>query len=243
MGSTDVSGSSAAQHGTDRGASGGLPRFLDWLTPFVMVLLGFAFVLGGAAMLVVFDMTLLTTMVREGSLRSDIFSQNTLAFISYSTVQWGGIGAILTGGMMWVAAAVFRRAQWRFRSSPDVGTPPMWTVGLVGGVVTFVFGFIPLSPLLGGGVAGYLYGGQRGAAIRVGGLSGLFAAIPVAAVVLFLFGGMAAAAMRLSLYGGVLFGLGAIVFTLVLTVALQVGLGAVGGLVGAHFAPSRERHG
>ena len=242
MGSTDVSGSTAAQHGTDRVASAGLPRFLDWLVPFVLFLLGFAFVLGGAAMLVVFDMNLLTTMVREGSLRSDIFSQNTLAFISYSTVKWGGIGAILTGIMMWVAAAVFLRAQRRFRASPDVATPPLWTVGLVGGVMTFVFGFIPLSPLFGGGVSGYLYGGQRGSAIRVGGLSALFAAIPVAIVVLFLFGGMAAAAMRLSLYGGVLFGLGAIVLTLVLTVALQVGLGAIGGLVGAHLAPNRESH-
>lgn len=54
---------------------------------------------------------------------------------------------------------------------------------LIGAAVTVVLSFIPLSPVLGGAVAGYLQGADG---VRVGGISGAIAALPmVLAFVLF----------------------------------------------------------
>ncbi len=220
----------------ERGPRPAIPGFVDWLVPFVMFLLGFAFLLGGAALLVVFDTNFLTMMIQEGSLRSDVFPDSSLVAISFGTVQWGGIGLILTGLGIWVAAAVFFRVQHRTQGSND---RPTWIEAIVGAVATFVFGFIPFSPLLGGAVAGYLHGGNREATLRVGGLSGLLAALPVVVVVLFLFGGMTSAAVNVGAVGGALFAIGAVVFALVFTVTFQVVLSAIGGLIGVHFSPER----
>lgn len=49
---------------------------------------------------------------------------------------------------------------------------------VIGAVVTLVLSFTVFSPLLGGGVAGYLQRGNRAGGIRVGALSGAIAAIP-----------------------------------------------------------------
>jgi hypothetical protein len=51
---------------------------------------------------------------------------------------------------------------------------------LIGGVVSVVLSFVPFSPVLGGAVAGYLH--ERDG-LRVGSVSGLLAAVPLALVV------------------------------------------------------------
>lgn len=104
---------------------------------------------------------------------------------------------------------------------------------LVGGVAAIVLSFVPFSPVLGGGLAGYLQGGTRNDGLRVGAYAGAVAAIPLAFVsfvVLFLFGfgiffGGPRAGGALVL---VLFMLGFIVATALYT----VGLGALGGWLG-----------
>ena len=49
----------------------------------------------------------------------------------------------------------------------------------IGAVVSLVTFFLPFSPVIGGGVAGYLHGSDRTEGAKVGGLSGLLAAVPV----------------------------------------------------------------
>ena len=49
---------------------------------------------------------------------------------------------------------------------------------LIGAVVTVVLSFTGFSPLVGGGVAGYLQRGERMDGARVGAISGVFATIP-----------------------------------------------------------------
>lgn len=60
---------------------------------------------------------------------------------------------------------------------------------VVGGLATILLGFVPLSPLIGGGLAGYLRGGPRGGGLKIGAAAGFVAAVPtfVALVVLSLF--------------------------------------------------------
>lgn len=55
---------------------------------------------------------------------------------------------------------------------------------LLGAVVGVVFGFIPFSTVIGGGVAGYLQGPDRSAGVRVGAFAGVLMTIPLALVVL-----------------------------------------------------------
>lgn len=44
---------------------------------------------------------------------------------------------------------------------------------VIGAVASIVLSFVPLSPLLGGAVAGYLQGGTRADGLRVGAISGV----------------------------------------------------------------------
>ena len=102
---------------------------------------------------------------------------------------------------------------------------------VIGGIASIVLSFVPLSPVLGGAVAGYLHGGDRGAGVRIGAYAGVVAAIPLA---FFLF--VAAALFGFFAIGGRPGG-GAILvvlflFAAVVVAGIIVGLSALGGWVG-----------
>jgi hypothetical protein len=104
---------------------------------------------------------------------------------------------------------------------------------LIGAAVTIVFTFIPFSSVLGGALAGYLQGGELGDGLRVGGLSGLFATVPLLIVFFFIgsalsFGFMGVGGPRMLAVGGAF-----VVFGLLFTVVYVIGLSAIGGAVGA----------
>jgi len=105
---------------------------------------------------------------------------------------------------------------------------------LVGATVTVVLSVIVISPLLGGGAAGYLQQGTRGSGAKVGAISGVIAAIPFLLFLVLVFG----------FFGGSMLGGGAglpggielvVVFLVLLPFLLvwNVGLGAGGGYLGA----------
>lgn len=104
---------------------------------------------------------------------------------------------------------------------------------LVGGVAAIVFSFVPFSPVLGGGLAGYLQGGTSNDGLRVGAYAGAVAAVPLALVsllVLFLFGfGIFLGGTRA---GGVLVIVLFMMAFIVATALYTVGLGALGGWLG-----------
>lgn len=110
---------------------------------------------------------------------------------------------------------------------------------LIGAVVTVVVSFVPFSPILGGGVAGYLQHGSREEGVKVGAISGVIATIPVVLGVLLIasFFAIVPAGM-----GSVRFALGGLVLALVTFLVAgvyTVGLGAVGGYLGAYLAEDR----
>jgi len=107
---------------------------------------------------------------------------------------------------------------------------------LIGAVAATVLAFVPFSPVLGGALAGYLQGGDRSDAVRVGALSGLFAAIPlvvillvVASVIPFLpaFGMAGSVTALLGVFALVAFGI---------VLLYSIGLGALGGVLGRYLA-------
>jgi hypothetical protein len=116
---------------------------------------------------------------------------------------------------------------------------------LLGAVVSFVLSFLPLSPVLGGAVAGYLNGPDRNAGLKLGAVSGVILTIPLLLVgfavaglffavpVMGMAGGASPAAM------GVPFGIGVLLlFAFLFGLVYTVGLSAVGGYLGAYLKAS-----
>jgi hypothetical protein len=110
---------------------------------------------------------------------------------------------------------------------------------LLGAVVTVVTSFLPVAPIFGGAVAGYLHDAGTDRGTRVGAVSGVFASLPLAALYLFVltvfvFGSITTGEVAGPTFVAVLIGA---VFLLV--VLYTVGLGALGGYVGARYAESQ----
>jgi hypothetical protein len=107
---------------------------------------------------------------------------------------------------------------------------------VIGAVVTVVTSFVPVSPVLGGAVAGYLGRSDGSNGVRVGAFSGLVTAVPVIVLFAFLVGGAAVVGAEIGV------GLGAtavalvLLFALVVTVVTVVGLSALGGYLGVKLA-------
>lgn len=108
----------------------------------------------------------------------------------------------------------------------------------VGAVVTVLLSFTVFSPLLGGGVAGYLQAESTGRGAKVGAISGAIAAIPALLLLglglVFFLGTAAMGPGGFGLPGGV--ELLVVLFVLLpLLFVWSVGLGAAGGYLGAYL--------
>jgi hypothetical protein len=123
-------------------------------------------------------------------------------------------------------------------STSSVGTTESGGSGifvhaLVGGVVSVVLSFIPFAPVLGGAVAGYLH--ERDG-LRVGSVSGLLAAIPLALVLVLgvsFFGIFAIApGGGVGVPGGFVL---VLLFGVVLAAVYTVALSALGGVLGVYL--------
>jgi uncharacterized membrane protein (GlpM family) len=110
---------------------------------------------------------------------------------------------------------------------------------VIGAAASFVLsGIVPFSPLFGGGIAGYLQGGDRSEGLRVGAISGAIAVVPAILIGLFVFtvvlsvfvGGAAYGAEGFGVFG--LFSGVSLVLFGVFFVAYFVALSAVGGWLG-----------
>ena len=103
---------------------------------------------------------------------------------------------------------------------------------VIGGIASILLAFVPFSPVLGGVVAGYLQGGDRGTGLRVGAYSGIVAAVPLA--LLLLFGSVLAG---VALANDALLGAGVVLFVVLIVIVglITVALGAVGGWLGNYL--------
>ncbi|MFW5948979.1 MAG: DUF5518 domain-containing protein [Halolamina sp.] len=107
-------------------------------------------------------------------------------------------------------------------------TDNIYVNALIGAVVTVVFSFLGLSPLLGGAAAGYL---ERRDGGRVGALSGLFASLPM-----LLFVVLAGFLLGVLGFGDVFSGIALLLLVALFVVVFTVALSAVGGVLGVYLA-------
>lgn len=128
-------------------------------------------------------------------------------------------------------------------TDPRVGDPERspWVNALIGAVVTVVTVFIPYSPALGGGVAGYLQQGGDREGLRVGAMAGLLAAVPIMLVFGLIFVVVFLGIAVSGEVAGPLFVVGILVVIALFVVGYTVVLSAVGGLVGAALADREKR--
>lgn len=107
--------------------------------------------------------------------------------------------------------------------------PNTYFNALIGASVSVILGFIPFSPLLGGGLAGYLDGGDTRSGARVGAMAGVLASIPFALL----------AVLGLALFiivpegGAIGLSIGLVAIVLII-VTYTVGLSVIGGVLGVY---------
>lgn len=237
-----ASTNSADNVGVERGestSSGGVGRIVDWTVSAFLALWGIAFLLGGYSLFQLADRTRITRWVADGTITSTELTDPQLIDTTYAMAWWGGIGIAVTGVLLVVAAVGLLTARSRARRQYDAtgaAHQGLWTSALLGAVVTFVTSFVPFSPVIGGGVAGYVRRGSREVGARTGAISGLVATVPL--VVVFAFVGIG-----ILTTGGAMTGFVGAVFLLSLLVsaAYFVVLGGLGGYLGVILGERNDR--
>lgn len=93
-----------------------------------------------------------------------------------------------------------------------------------------LLGFIPFSPVLGGGVAGYLEGGDSTDGAKVGAISGVIAALPLSLLIF-----LGIAVITIAPEGSVL-GVSLLIGTIVVGVAIYTAfLSVISGVLGVYI--------
>jgi len=233
---------SAAAGSKSRVVEPPLPRYVDWLVGLIVAIGGLALTVGGTVLLFVVDRGLIVEGIEEGRItigfvERDLTRAEMLEF-TLEVVNWTGIGLLLTGLVLVLFAVGYviarTRAQGRAGGSDARGSRLSYAV--VGAVASAVLSFVPFSPILGGGVAGYLGSQDTGHTTSAGALSGFLYVLPALLILLFLsvglFAGLAAVGES---------GVGFVVVTVMVLVLLVVsaygaGLGALGGFLGGRLA-------
>jgi hypothetical protein len=142
-----------------------------------------------------------------------------------------GVGLLLFA----VGYVVVRHRAYR-RAADGEAAGSYRSYAVLGAVATTVLSFVPFSPVLGSGVAGYLEQSGTGRSVSVGALSGFLAMLPGIVILLFVTAGMYAglAAVQAASLGVVV--VAAMLFVLLFVGAYGAGLGALGGFVGGYLA-------
>jgi ascorbate-specific PTS system EIIC-type component UlaA len=229
---------------TDRPATGGptdrhdpVPGVVDWLVGLVTGAVGLLLMIVGGAMFTRVDRSMITDIVTDEEFEVNGLTESEAITAAEPFVDWLAVGILLTGLLSVVAAVAFVvvRRRTRRRVVREGGTTAtFWACAIYGAVVTMLVSFVPGSAIAGGGAAAYLHDGDT--SVRTGAASGAIGAVLMIPLLVFLAGGLitgAEAIGRLSdgaLLGAIVVGGG------LLSLAVNTGLGALGGFLADRFA-------
>ncbi|MEF8825263.1 MAG: DUF5518 domain-containing protein [Halapricum sp.] len=212
---------------------------MDWLLATFVAVTGLAILAGGSALTYAIDRSVIADVVAEGNLRMDLLSNADTIEVGLATGNWTGLGLIATGAIMVIAAVVYAVVRRNARvAAEEVGKPrsDYAANALLGAVVSALVSFVPFSPAIGGGLAGYLERGESERTVGVGALSGIILMVPLLGLLLFLTIGLLLGLFAFEA-GALAIAVGAAMLMAMLVVAVAgAGLGALGGYVGGKLA-------
>lgn len=110
--------------------------------------------------------------------------------------------------------------------------------GLVGAALTLLLSYLPFTPLIGGGAAGYLHKRGIGGGAATGFIAGMFVLFPLYIILLFVF-----PLFFVAPFGVVRIPVNAAVFAILLFIGTSfytLTLSTLGGVVGGYLAPVAE---
>ncbi len=219
-----------------------LPEFVDWIAATVIAIAGVALTVGGGAIAAVVDRDLIEAGVDSGHLTVIIFERDLteaeILEFTLEVVSWTGWGLLVTG----VALILFAVGYVIVRHLAHRQTPETESAGsyrssaVLGAVVTGILSFLPFSPVLGSGAAGYLEGYGTGRTVSVGAFSGFLAMVPVLLILVFVTIGLYAGLATVQDSGLGIVTVTAMLLVMLVTAAYGAGLGALGGFVGGRIA-------
>jgi hypothetical protein len=182
------------------------------------------------------DQALIADVLAQESVQVNGLTQPEFITAAGPFVDWLAIGTVVTGATAVVGAAVFvvGRRRTRRRVAREGGTTAtFWGCTVYGAVVTALVSFIPGSAIGGGAAAAYLHDGNS--SVRIGTAAGLIGTALTIPLVAFLAVGIVAGSGAIGeLAGGTLLAVIIIGGELV-ALAINAGLGALGGFAAAKF--------
>lgn len=211
----------------------GIPSFVDPLAGGLTALVGLAVTAAGLFVLEGGDRAAIERLVAEGEVQGDLLTEAQLVDVLVETAWWTGVGLVLAGlvTVLLGVGYVVRRRRERRSGSPAYGTG---TAGFLGAVVAALTSFIPLSPVIGGALSGYLtvdeVSGRSGA--TAGAVSGLWFGVPTSVAGLAVAVGIGQGLAGVQDAPGVGFVVVGATIILLIGLLLFAGMGALGGYVG-----------
>lgn len=219
-----------------------IPGYVDWIVAAIIALGGLFLTIGGSVLVFVMNREFLAEGIESGQISIGLVDRELsraemLEFVA-AIVDWTGFGLLLTGIGLVVFALGYAIVRNRRHAQTDDGDSAgtFRSYALTGAAASAVLSFVPFSPILGSGLAGYLGHQDTGHSTSVGAFSGFLYVLPGLVVLLFLTIGLF---VGLSNVGEA--GLGYVLFAVMLLVMLIVsaygaGIGALGGFIGGRLA-------
>jgi len=205
-------------------------RLFDWAIGALLAVVGLLSALVGGSLYYVVDRVTVADAVAASEFRSDLLTEAAAVDLLSGLSQWVGLGVVAVGIPSVVVGAAVVVAHGRARR--DARPTPQWVLGVVGALVGALLGFVPLSPALGGAVAGYLDPDPTASGLGVGTAAGMFTALPAVIVTVSVGAGLVTGLSS----GLAVPAAAAVVAAVLFSVAYLVGLSALGGYLDRRFA-------
>ena len=218
-----------------------LPEFVDWLAAAVIALGGLALLVGGSVLTFVVDRDLIEEEIEAGRITVVVFerelSEPEMLSFTLDVVNWTGIGLLVSGVGLVAFAVWYVIARHRAHSQAPEGESAgsLLSNAVLGAVTTTVLFFVPFSPIIGGGVTGYLEGQRSNRAISAAGLAGVLAMAPVLILLVFLGIGLYTGLAGVGDAGYGLLTTAVMLFATLFVAAYGAGVSALGGFIGTRI--------
>lgn len=213
-----------------------VPMTVDWLIGILTGIVGLLMTALGTGLYLQVDRARIVDAVDAEATELEGISRADFITAAEPFVDWFAAGIAVTGLVALAAAGafVYKRRQTRARVARDgTTTATFWACAVYGAVVTVVVSFVPGSAAAGGGAAAYLHDGT--VSTRIGAASGLLGTALTAPMLVFLSVGLLAGASAIGQFGGGVVLVGLLVAGTAVAMAINAGLGALGGYLVARF--------